>query len=549
MIINKKLGKLILSVFIVILCFNIFSNTIYAAINQSYKTTTNADASKLDEDMNDDETFLSMTAQVVYIITSGIEWVVSKLVGIFTTTDKFPWADKIIFNAVPMLDVNFINPSSYSLFERSEGTSTAIAEILKNLYYTVFTIGVSFFGVCVGIIALKLIFASIASQKNKYQKALFEVFKSLILLFISYYLISFLFYVNEKLVESASAILLKTLKDNNLEFQYIPEKEYNKEVVDNNANWQADQMLGTGITPKNYYNGGADNIAEKSYYTDTEWKETLVLSDESNPFRTMDNKQFIEKVTSDATASDKAYKYLFFDILSNNTLPYFDKYFNELWQGSNEADVTHLSPSNMNNIMIANLIYDVYKLNTILEKHDFKVGDNEAYKEIEEYARYEDSPSNDGSWVSYYKGKRLRPKVLIKGNGVYASNEEIVGFFKAIYDDVASRYNNNGNNKDAELLEDKEFDNNEVVLSSMGVYFKSRAYYANMVGKSGSIAASESKTAKKYNVVACVLYAIFVVQSIMYLISYFKRFFYIIILSMIAPLVIVYDFLTKAVNN
>lgn len=549
MIINKKLGKLILSVFIVILCFNIFSNTIYAAINQSYKTTTNADASKLDEDMNDDETFLSMTAQVVYIITSGIEWVVSKLVGIFTTTDKFPWADKIIFNAVPMLDVNFINPSSYSLFERSEGTSTAIAEILKNLYYTVFTIGVSFFGVCVGIIALKLIFASIASQKNKYQKALFEVFKSLILLFISYYLISFLFYVNEKLVESASVILLKTLKDNNLEFQYIPEKEYNKEVVDNNANWQADQMLGTGITPKNYYNGGADNIAEKSYYTDTEWKETLVLSDESNPFRTMDNKQFIEKVTSDATASDKAYKYLFFDILSNNTLPYFDKYFNELWQGSNEADVTHLSPSNMNNIMIANLIYDVYKLNTILEKHDFKVGDNEAYKEIEEYARYEDSPSNDGSWVSYYKGKRLRPKVLIKGNGVYASNEEIVGFFKAIYDDVASRYNNNGNNKDAELLEDKEFDNNEVVLSSMGVYFKSRAYYANMVGKSGSIAASESKTTKKYNVVACVLYAIFVVQSIMYLISYFKRFFYIIILSMIAPLVIVYDFLTKAVNN
>ncbi len=549
MIINKKLGKLILSVFIVILCFNIFSNTIYAAINQSYKTTTNADASKLDEDMNDDETFLSMTAQVVYIITSGIEWVVSKLVGIFTTTDKFPWADKIIFNAVPMLDVNFINPSSYSLFERSEGTSTAIAEILKNLYYTVFTIGVSFFGVCVGIIALKLIFASIASQKNKYQKALFEVFKSLILLFISYYLISFLFYVNEKLVESASSILLKTLKDNNLEFQYIPEKEYNKEVVDNNANWQADQMLGTGITPKNYYNGGSDNIAEKSYYTDTEWKETLVLSDESNPFRTMDNKQFIEKVTSDATASDKAYKYLFFDILSNNTLPYFDKYFNELWQGSNEADVTHLSPSNMNNIMIANLIYDVYKLNTILEKHDFKVGDNEAYKEIEEYARYEDSPSNDGSWVSYYKGKRLRPKVLIKGNGVYASNEEIVGFFKAIYDDVASRYNNNGNNKDAELLEDKEFDNNEVVLSSMGVYFKSRAYYANMVGKSGSIAASESKTTKKYNVVACVLYAIFVVQSIMYLISYFKRFFYIIILSMIAPLVIVYDFLTKAVNN
>ena len=49
------------------------------------------------------------------------------------------------------------------------------------------------------------------------------------------------------------------------------------------------------------------------------------------------------------------------------------------------------------------------------------------------------------------------------------------------------------------------------------------------------------------NVVSATCYAIFVVQSLMFLVAYLKRFFYVIILSVIGPIVVVYDYFIKSI--
>ena len=45
-----------------------------------------------------------------------------------------------------------------------------------------------------------------------------------------------------------------------------------------------------------------------------------------------------------------------------------------------------------------------------------------------------------------------------------------------------------------------------------------------------------------------VLYLVFLIQSLMFLFAYFKRLFYVVILAIIAPIVVIYDFLGKAVS-
>ena len=52
----------------------------------------------------------------------------------------------------------------------------------------------------------------------------------------------------------------------------------------------------------------------------------------------------------------------------------------------------------------------------------------------------------------------------------------------------------------------------------------------------------------KISVTGALLYTIFVFQSILYLFSYLKRFFYIVILAIFAPIIVLFDFLGKALT-
>ena len=70
-------------------------------------------------------------------------------------------------------------------------------------------------------------------------------------------------------------------------------------------------------------------------------------------------------------------------------------------------------------------------------------------------------------------------------------------------------------------------------ISGMGEYFKNEAL--KLVDNFGMQVFTSA-----------LLYAVFIVQSLMFFWAYLKRFFYVIILAMIAPFVVVYDFLKKS---
>ena len=72
-------------------------------------------------------------------------------------------------------------------------------------------------------------------------------------------------------------------------------------------------------------------------------------------------------------------------------------------------------------------------------------------------------------------------------------------------------------------------------VSQLANYFKYSAFEVS----------GDGIMAKTVNPVFCFLYTIFVFQSLLYFFAYIKRFFYIIILALMAPIVIVYNFVSK----
>ncbi len=81
------------------------------------------------------------------------------------------------------------------------------------------------------------------------------------------------------------------------------------------------------------------------------------------------------------------------------------------------------------------------------------------------------------------------------------------------------------------------------VFTNMGEFFKSSAwtYYDDdkeVIGWKPN----------KISIIGSILYAMFIAQSIMFFFAYMKRFFYITMLALFAPLVIIYDFLVKSIK-
>ena len=80
----------------------------------------------------------------------------------------------------------------------------------------------------------------------------------------------------------------------------------------------------------------------------------------------------------------------------------------------------------------------------------------------------------------------------------------------------------------------------EQVFTGMAEYFKGAVHSVYLTkDKDGETEVNN------FSAIPAILYSIFVIQSIMYFIAYLKRFFYILVLALFAPLVVIYDFLTK----
>ena len=207
----EKIFKKVIILFLFIFAFNfLFSNVrIYAEINSDYfdmlkdYNGNNADNEKID----DGEPGMLVGLLSLAILETGhlIQMLVEGLMGLFGPA-VFPWSDYIIFNCVPILDVNFINPSQYALFG-SGFAGGSIGTVLKNIYFTGVTIAVGFLGIVVAVMAIKMAISTIASEKARYKESIVTLLTTLLLIFGTHYLLAFTFYMNEKMVEVASNIV------------------------------------------------------------------------------------------------------------------------------------------------------------------------------------------------------------------------------------------------------------------------------------------------------------------------------------------------------
>ena len=207
--------KKIVAVILLLMMFlgnpNSFNSTIYAEINQSYTDKIEGEIANADDNAGSG-TLLGLLAICIVSFGSMVEWLTGWIMAMFSGSNFFPWADKIIFNTVPMVDINFINPAKGSLFRNNDdvGSLTKVGEVIRSVYFTGLSISLSFLGIIVAVMAIRLALSSIAADKAKYKEAVVTWLMAMVLLFGMHYVISFVFYLNEKMVEVASEIV----KDN-----------------------------------------------------------------------------------------------------------------------------------------------------------------------------------------------------------------------------------------------------------------------------------------------------------------------------------------------
>lgn len=221
---KKKFLKKLFSIACVVCVFILTLNIACAKTNQYYSNGNNFDP-------GDEEgggflqtvfgwitgTILGTFGKCIAGLGFMFEMTIRAAVGLLTfdasNMQIYPWADRVIFNGMPLLDVNFINPEPGSLFMKTSGDYTAIGNTVRSVYFTGMSIAVGFMGIVVAVMAIKLAISSIAAEKAKYKEAVTHWLMALILIFGLHYIIAFVFYLNEQLVEVASNMVNGILED------------------------------------------------------------------------------------------------------------------------------------------------------------------------------------------------------------------------------------------------------------------------------------------------------------------------------------------------
>lgn len=469
---KRKVLKIVVCILFLFLVFMNVNQNIFAAVNTSYGENTAVNEPDLDKKVKDNM-LLDVLGKFIYGVASMIEYLVGKIFEGLTGNNMFPWADKVIFNTVPLLDVNFLNPDSKSLFGSSD-TPTMIATIVRSTYFTVLSLAIAFLGIVVGIMAIKLAVSAIASEKAKYKEAISNWLLAIVLLFTMHYALSFMFFANEKMVEVASSILTDNIKDSDIAnvLESVNSIEDKKLVVNNFIDKQLNTNLGF------------------------DWISDLFANDDD----------LYAHVKQDLTESDQKIEIAYY-LLNNSgykttTLTNARGVHTGFWQSAQRF--LGEAFDNLGKPALLCLYCDV----------KIAVGTDEEINEVKDFI---DSQSD--LTVSSYDVRDFKNST--------AANE------KAIYN-AWKQFSENGETSGSSVGN---------VISSMGQYFKESAWSI----PTNSAGVKTGWDATNVSLQGAILYAIFVVQSMMFFFAYMKRFFYVIILAMLAPLVIIYDFFTKSI--
>lgn len=203
----KGKWKLLICTILVTCVLFIASNSVFAAINETYYTDHVQDYTVADSDLDSlikNDLLIEALGRIIFNVGRLLEYVLGQFFILITGSDVFPWADAILFNAIPFLDINVFNPSGASLL-------AIVQEFISGTYYTVLTLASSFFGIAVMVSAVKLVLTAIAEDKARYKKAIVDWLLGLVMLWGIHFFISFVLYLNEELVQVASNMMSQTV--------------------------------------------------------------------------------------------------------------------------------------------------------------------------------------------------------------------------------------------------------------------------------------------------------------------------------------------------
>lgn len=560
--------KRILSCFLLFLIlFGLYGN-VFAAINEKY----GEEAISTDYEFSNGSLVLTWVAEIAYNFANAIERIGARIVKIFTGQRNFPWADKVIFNTIPILDINFINPASGSLFEDIDGNETYLGKIIRNIYFTILSISIGLLSVIIAVIAIKLAVSSIASEKAKCKEAIVNFIICIVLIFLIHFLLSFIFYLNETMVSLASFILTDKLEETSKELiNSIQEDEDkdNKQLLENFFKANDDKCFISSIpVVGEIWDGlrsvlqGIANALGKAWA----WLTGNQSDEDECDIETLKKiypkrEDYVNGIKESDQRINVA-AYLLKDKFYRNT--YFK------WTSG--TDTNTFSNDGVGGVMrniavTANDIFGVvdtgYKSIRSLytstmfvtfvpngSNKPYETTQNETYsklsdKEKEEYNKQNDENTrkkydvDSSSYLTtiiqstddYLNYMEQADEKLQNAMANSDENKTMVYTLAMLYAEAYYKYVYNGDDKIEPSAND--------FISELGEYFKSTAYYVDL--DSGDWAPDT------INVISSIVYAIFVIQSLMFFIAYLKRFFYVIILSMFGPVVIVFDYIAKSI--
>lgn len=510
----------ILAVLLLVVLLMNGSSHIFAQINQGYSTET------IDVKETTDWIKSSVLAQPIgslLLWVGGIvEWALGRISVVVSGGDAImPWADAILFNAVPILDVNFINPADGSIVK-------ALSGIIQGMYYTVLGLAIAFFSIVVMIMAIKLAVSAIASEKAKYKSALVSWATALVLLFTLHYFISFVFFLNESLVKVAANMVEEEIGESSFTLNNVNKEEAIEEAVNHIRDKYKNHLDAEKIQnmdkimeespdyfltmselsqdDQHSFFGHSGAVGKINEWTDSEWRTNVDLVSRWIDFYITVAKlptSFRDglKNTGSVGGSDSKTKY-----------SWRDQYLEWIFSG------------------YAGYLYDH-------PGHDTDVTILADDKDQSKFSQY--CPGkNKQEWLD--RIQKYMKKENTNGMGGTASKQgyssEEMGRLANIVLQVNSVYGKSGSGGYEDAGKEVLANNNKMPITMMAQYFRKNSYMPS---------SEKSLVAEDIYLPNCIMYLIFVIQSMLYFFSYMKRLFYVVVLALLGPVIIVFDFFMK----
>ena len=552
---NKK--TIVVCIFVCMFILQLFPfSFVTAEVNTGYGEIVGT----ITDDKLPSSVILEWIGNIAFNFGSFVETLTAKIMSLFTDVKFFPWADKIIFNSVPLFDVNFINPAKGSFFRGTNGDYTQIGNIVRSIYFTSLSIALSFLGIIVAVNAIRLFLSTLGAEKAKYKQAVTNAVMVLILLFALHYIYSLVFYMNEKLIESAGFLLTNVFTDENAqeiiaEFEESALKD-DEQIIDNfvkecDPNWWSPiviirevlKELANGVkwladTVVNIVSDIAEGI--KSWW-DSWWGDG---EEEEGPDEyVISDKKEIERIyprRSEMAAEfkkDDAHIHVTAYLLKSYT--YREVYLR--WVSG--TDVNKITNTGIEGFAIGILssindffgIVDSGYLGLRSVSASLELIFEGTYTTLEEESSGNKKAKNYQGLSSIINSTEDYNKYMQELESLRESteNEDHRDIYQIamLYAEAYYKFVYDGDDKPEASVSD--------LITEMGKYFKSKSWYIDL--ENGGWAPTS------VNVIFSILYSVFVIQSLMFVFAYIKRMFYVVILALVGPIVVVFDYLSKSI--